>query len=285
MHTLTTGAIEVSGQFVWGSNYTFLVKVGPEDDGFHAVYKPSEGERPLWDFPPQTLAQREVAAYLTSKALGWDLVPPTVLRADGPGGGGSLQLFVEADPERHYFTFSETDKTRLRPAALFDVVINNADRKGGHVILGDNNHIWLIDHGVCFHEDYKLRTVIWDFAGEEIPSELLRDLEAFRKVLDDYSAYFLDQLIMIAGSATVVSYALYTVSPHTISQFGSSNLIYTVPFVLYGLYRYLYLVHQKELGGNPTKILLTDVPTLVNVVLWLICAVALIYWTQLAALF
>ena len=200
MHTLTTGAIEVSGQFVWGSNYTFLVKVGPEDDGFHAVYKPSEGERPLWDFPPQTLAQREVAAYLTSKALGWDLVPPTVLRSDGPGGGGSLQLFVEVDPERHYFTFSETDKMRLKPAALFDVVINNADRKGGHVILGDNNHIWLIDHGVCFHEDYKLRTVIWDFAGEEIPSELLRDLEAFRKVLDAAGSLYAELNTLLSNS-------------------------------------------------------------------------------------
>lgn len=185
LRTLSTGAIEVSGHFVWGSNYTLLVRVGSEEDGFHAVYKPSQGEQPLWDFPPQTLAHREAAAYLTSQALGWNLVPPTVLRSDGPGGGGSLQLFVEADPERHYFTFSEADKKLLRPAALFDIVINNADRKGGHVILGENNHIWLIDHGVCFHQDYKLRTVIWDFAGEQIPPELQRDLETFGSMLDE----------------------------------------------------------------------------------------------------
>jgi uncharacterized repeat protein (TIGR03843 family) len=181
---LAQGEISLTGQFVWGSNYTFLVRVSGEDGEIEAVYKPARGERPLWDFPSGTLAQREVAAYQTSRALGWDLVPPTVLRPDGPAGPGSLQLFVDADPERHYFTFNDEEKQRLRPAAAFDVLINNADRKGGHVLLGPNGHLWLIDHGVCFHEEEKLRTVIWDFAGEKIPAEILADIGRMHSALE-----------------------------------------------------------------------------------------------------
>lgn len=177
---LENGEISLTGQFVWGSNYTFLVKVHGEAGRVDAVYKPARGERPLWDFPSGTLAQREVAAFRTSRALGWDLVPPTVLRPDGPAGPGSLQLFVDANPERHYFTFDDEEKQRLRPAAAFDLLINNADRKGGHVLLAPDGHIWLIDHGVCFHEEEKLRTVIWDFAGEPIPGDILADVERLR---------------------------------------------------------------------------------------------------------
>jgi uncharacterized repeat protein (TIGR03843 family) len=181
---LAQGEISLTGQFVWGSNYTFLVHVRGEGEEVEAVYKPARGERPLWDFPSGTLAQREVAAYQISRALAWDLVPPTVLRPDGPAGPGSIQLFVDADPERHYFTFNEVEKQRLRPVAAFDILINNADRKGGHVLLGSDGHIWLIDHGVCFHEEEKLRTVIWDFAGEEIPGEILADIRRLRSALD-----------------------------------------------------------------------------------------------------
>jgi len=177
LETLSTGEIGVSGQFGWGSNHTFLVEVSSNLGQLQAVYKPAEGEQPLWDFPARSLARREVAAYLVSEALGWELVPPTVLRTDGPGGGGSLQLFLPADPERHYFTLEPAEKQRLRPAALLDVLINNADRKAGHVIISRDGHVWLIDHGVCFHEDYKLRTVIWDFAGEPIPAALLAAIE------------------------------------------------------------------------------------------------------------
>lgn len=173
---LASGDIALTGQFAWGSNYTFLAHVKGDGDQLLAVYKPAEGEQPLWDFPRKSLAQREVAAYLTSEALGWDLVPPTVLRLDGPAGGGSLQYYVDADPERHYFSFEPEQKQRLQPAAVFDVLINNADRKGGHVILDEHDHLWLIDHGVCFHQDYKLRTVIWDFREQPIPGELLRDV-------------------------------------------------------------------------------------------------------------
>jgi hypothetical protein len=185
---LSTGTLELKGQFVWGSNYTFLVQASLGSEIVPGVYKPARGERPLWDFPEGSLAQREVAAYVVSRALGWDLVPPTVLRLDGPAGPGSLQLFVDADPERHYFSFSQAEKQRLRPAALFDLLINNADRKGGHVLLGESDHLWLIDHGVCFHAEDKLRTVIWDFVGEPIPHELLAGLRTFRVALDEGTA-------------------------------------------------------------------------------------------------
>jgi len=188
LSALSSGTIELKGQFVWGSNYTFLVQVTQGDETRSAVYKPARGERPLWDFPEGTLAQREVAAYVVSRALGWDLVPPTVLRPDGPAGAGSLQLFVDADPERHYFTFTEAEKQRLRPVAVFDLLINNADRKGGHVLLGESDHLWLIDHGVCFHAEDKLRTVIWDFVGEPIPRELLAALRRLRQALLDDGA-------------------------------------------------------------------------------------------------
>jgi uncharacterized repeat protein (TIGR03843 family) len=185
LRILASGEMVVSGRFMWGSNYTFLVEVTYNGVGLPAVYKPSQGERPLWDFDEGTLSAREVAAYLTNHALGWDLVPPTVLRADGPAGPGSLQLFVETDPNRHYFTFSDDEKQRLRPVAVFDCLVNNADRKGGHVLLDPHGHIWLIDHGLCFHADDKLRTVIWDFAGEAIPPELLRDVERLQSHLQN----------------------------------------------------------------------------------------------------
>ncbi|MBX3005275.1 MAG: SCO1664 family protein [Anaerolineales bacterium] len=177
---MQTGELTLEGQFTWGSNYTFLVRVGAE---LEAVYKPVKGEQPLWDFPPETLAGREVAAYLLSEALGWALVPPTVLRADGPFGPGSLQLRVAHDPELHYFTFEDAVRQQLRPAAVFDLLANNADRKGGHVLLGEDGHLWLIDHGICFHEEPKLRTVIWDFAGEPIPAELLEPVRQLQPAL------------------------------------------------------------------------------------------------------
>ncbi|MEW6566896.1 MAG: SCO1664 family protein [Chloroflexota bacterium] len=181
--TLARGQIIAEGQFLWGSNYSFLVRVRGESGEVTAVYKPARGEQPLWDFPAGTLGAREAAAYLTSQALGWGLVPPTVLRQDGPAGPGSLQLFVDADPERHYFTFTKEEKARLRPVVAFDVLINNADRKGGHVLLAPDGHLWLIDHGVCFHEHNKLRTVIWDFAGQPISVGILKGVESFRSRL------------------------------------------------------------------------------------------------------
>jgi uncharacterized repeat protein (TIGR03843 family) len=177
---LQHGELELKGQFMLGSNYTFLVTIHYEGKEFPAVYKPSRGERPLWDFPDSTLAQREVAAYLVSEALGFGFVPFTTLRTDGPHGPGSLQQYVDYDPEYHYFSFSEADKRRLKPVVLFDLLVNNADRKGSHVLIEKGtNKLWAIDHGICFHEEDKLRTVIWDFAGERIPDDLLTCLSSF----------------------------------------------------------------------------------------------------------
>lgn len=180
---LASGELQLEGRFMYGSNFTFLVQVQCPDTRLQAVYKPSRGERPLWDFPEGTLAAREAAAYLVSRQLGWELVPPTVMRDEAPSGPGSLQWFVDADPSRHYFTVEDTAKQRLLPAAVFDVLVNNADRKGGHVLFDTQDHLWLIDHGVSFHSEPKLRTVIWDFAGEPIPPPLLADLEAFQNGL------------------------------------------------------------------------------------------------------
>jgi hypothetical protein len=191
--TLETGKITVTGEFMWGSNYTFAVEVRLDEQSLQGVYKPTQGERPLWDFPRASLAHREVAAFLVSNALGWGFVPPTVYRKDGPAGPGSLQLYVDHDPEYNYFSFSPTDLQRLRPVALFDLVINNADRKGSHVLIDDNDHIWLIDHGISFHHDDKLRTVIWDFAGEPIPEEFCSSMTSLEAQLNP-GTDFLHQL-------------------------------------------------------------------------------------------
>jgi uncharacterized repeat protein (TIGR03843 family) len=189
---LSKGEIQVAGRFLWGSNYTFLVEVHHESIILPAVYKPSQGERPLWDFPYGSLGGREIAAFLTSKALGWNLVPPTVFRADGPAGEGSLQVFVDTDPEMHYFEFSEAQKELLRPTAAFDLLINNADRKGGHILIDPEGEIFLIDHGLCFHREPKLRTVIWDFVDEPIPDHLKKDIKQFIDPLEKDTAGNLD---------------------------------------------------------------------------------------------
>ena len=190
---LQKGELELKGQFMLGSNYTFLVKVQYNEQELQAVYKPSQGEQPLWDFPDQTLAHREVAAYLVSQALGWCFVPFTILRPEGPYGPGSIQQYIEYDPNYHYFNFKEEDKARLKPVMLFDLLCNNADRKGSHVLIEEGTlKLWLIDHGLCFHEDDKLRTVIWDFAGEPIPDDLLEPLAhltAAQDLLADLQPY------------------------------------------------------------------------------------------------
>lgn len=180
---LENGEIALQGQFILGSNYTFLVTVNHEGQKLPAVYKPMRGEQPLWDFPEASLAGREVAAYLISEALGLGFVPLTVLR-DGPFGRGSLQQFIDYNPNYHYFTFTPTDRQRLRPAALFDLLVNNADRKGSHFLIQKRSrHLYLIDHGLCFNEEDKLRTVLWDYAGEPIPEDLLSALAAFHSTL------------------------------------------------------------------------------------------------------
>jgi uncharacterized repeat protein (TIGR03843 family) len=159
------------------SNGTFLVELTRDGAVGHAVYKPLRGERPLWDFP-RALYRREVAAYLLSEALGWGLVPLTIER-DGPFGEGSLQSFVPADFAQHYFTLREdpAHHDRLKRICVFDLLANNADRKGGHCLIAADG-IYAIDNGLTFHVDPKLRTVIWDFGGEPIPDALLDDVRA-----------------------------------------------------------------------------------------------------------
>ncbi|MFZ1400627.1 MAG: SCO1664 family protein [Candidatus Promineifilaceae bacterium] len=195
LQLLQLGSLAVKGVLPWSSNYSFLVDICPNTTvqealphlaphslaEVRAVYKPRRGERPLWDFTQGTLCQRERAAFLMSQALGWDLIPPTVLR-EGEHGTGSVQLFIPHNPDAHYFTFEGDPLFReaLQKTVLLDTIINNADRKAGHVLIEEKesgDRLWLIDHGICFHTDYKLRTVIWEFAGEPIPQGLLADLE------------------------------------------------------------------------------------------------------------
>jgi hypothetical protein len=170
----------LAGQFINSSNYTFYVSLATPEGDIRAVYKPVRGEAPLWDFPTGSLARREVAAYHLSEALGWHIVPPTVLRRKKlPFGAGSVQQFIEYNAEKHYFNLLPGEKECLRPVALFDCLINNADRKGSHILLTTDGRIYCIDHGICFHVENKLRTVIWDFAGQPIPPELMDDLKRF----------------------------------------------------------------------------------------------------------
>jgi uncharacterized repeat protein (TIGR03843 family) len=182
---LGAGTLRVLGRIPWASNVTLLASVCDRaDDGHeaHVIYKPQRGERPLWDFPPG-LYRREVAAYLVSEALGWDLVPLTMVR-DGPLGVGSVQLFVEAEQDVTAFDLVASEHPAMLAVAAFDVVVNNADRKGGHTLLGADGHVWAIDHGVCFHAEPKLRTVVWDYAGRPLPGELAADLRRLVAELD-----------------------------------------------------------------------------------------------------
>lgn len=171
--------LKIEGEFLWGSNSTFFLSASWNEKQFQVVYKPVRGEQPLWDFPPRTLAKREVAAYLVNEALGWELVPPTIFRQEAPFGPGMVQLYIDHDPNYHYFTFSEQDRQRLQPVVLLDLLINNADRKGSHILVDSESQIRCIDHGVSFHVEDKLRTVIWDFAGQLIPQNYLDDVEHF----------------------------------------------------------------------------------------------------------
>ncbi len=186
---LQDGELAIQGLLPEGSNYTFLSVVSDEDRETYAVYKPTRGEQPLWDFPEATLAYREVAAFVVSEALGWRFVPPTVYRTEGPHGPGSLQFFVHIEPDCHYFSLSPEDKAEHLPrVALFDILVNNADRKGGHILKDTQGKLWVIDHGICFNAQPKLRTVVWDFTGEPIPAALLAELADFRKRLDEDKA-------------------------------------------------------------------------------------------------
>ncbi len=172
---LVAGELEVLGRLPNASNHTFLARARREDEEMLAVYKPRLGETPLWDFPEGTLCTREVATYVVAQTLGWPNVPATVLR-DGPYGIGSVQRYVPFDPEEHYFTLGDRFPAEFRRVAAFDLVVNNADRKAGHCLLGEDGRIYVVDHGVCFSREPKLRTVIWDFIGQPLEDRLRADV-------------------------------------------------------------------------------------------------------------
>jgi hypothetical protein len=169
--------MQLLGLLHGASNYTFLTRLDPHPpSGLLAVYKPARGESPLWDFEAGTLYQREVAAYQLSKILGWPRIPPTVVRVEGPHGVGAAQLFIDAD-RRHFLSEQSARPDVWKRIALFDVITNNADRKSGHCLFDAKDRVWVIDHGLTFHVDQKLRTVIWDFSGEPLPEDLCGDVE------------------------------------------------------------------------------------------------------------
>jgi uncharacterized repeat protein (TIGR03843 family) len=188
LHLLSHGEIEVEGLIPWSSNATLLVTVRDAEQTTLGIYKPQGGERPLWDFPHGSLGMREVASYLVCESLGWGLVPPTVLR-EGPHGLGSIQFFVHAREGDHFFTIQEdvTYRDDLKRLAAFDAIANNADRKSGHCLVDEQGHLWAIDNALTFHSEPKLRTVIWDFAGQPLPSGVLTDLQDLERLLDGAS--------------------------------------------------------------------------------------------------
>jgi uncharacterized repeat protein (TIGR03843 family) len=198
---LREGRIKPRGLMPDCSNYTYLAEVCGDraDDQTLGVYKPAAGETPLDDFPGGTLGKREVAAYLVSRALGWEIVPYTVYREEGPHGAGSLQQFVYADLREHYFSLMPERAKDFRTMAAFDVIVNNADRKSGHCLLDGEGHIWGVDNGLTFHPLPKLRTVIWEFAGEEVPSTLRRDAARFAREVSDRTGWVVELQDLLSG--------------------------------------------------------------------------------------
>lgn len=198
LEALSRGELSVEASMPYSSNYTLLTRVQHEELELLAIYKPRRGERPLWDFPRGTLYRREAAAYVVSEALGFGLVPPTVVR-DGPYGVGMLQLFITNDEESHLFTMLKEGAydEAIRRLCAFDCLINNADRKSGHALKGLDGRLWAIDHGICFHYEPKLRTVLWDFVNEPLPPDIVAALCQLRASIsaDDGAARLLDALL------------------------------------------------------------------------------------------
>lgn len=211
LRLLRDGELTVDGRLLAASNITLLGSVAHEGESVRCVYKPISGERPLWDFPDGTLAARETAAYELSEAAGWHVAPPTALRAGGPFGPGMCQLWIEpadtaparvdvvkpedvqpgwlpvleaVDDDGVAVVLAHADHPALRRLALFDVVVNNADRKGGHVLAGVSGDVLGVDHGVCFHVEPKLRTVLWGWAGTELTPAERAELTRLRARLD-----------------------------------------------------------------------------------------------------
>jgi hypothetical protein len=173
---LLDGEIDLEGRMLDASNVTLIGTIRTDVLEAECVYKPVAGERPLWDFPDGTLAGREVSAALVSEATGWRVVPPTVLR-DGPFGPGMVQLWIDGDPDVDLAAYVRSDSAGLRRMAVFDAVVNNADRKGGHIIPTPDGHVYGVDHGICFSTEPKLRTLLWRWAGQPLPAEAVEVLE------------------------------------------------------------------------------------------------------------
>ncbi|MCH7606572.1 MAG: hypothetical protein IH962_05395 [Chloroflexi bacterium] len=167
-----------------GSNYTFLAQLELNGRNGLAIYKPRDGEAPLWDFPRGSLYKRECAAYLLSQVLGWNFIPYTVIR-DGPYGIGSVQRYIEHDPKQNYYTLTDDNAAQLKLVACFDLVANSTDRKANHLLVGNDGKLWSIDHGLTFHADTKIRTVIWDFSGQRIPKSHLAKLGKLAAQLEE----------------------------------------------------------------------------------------------------
>ena len=187
LELLRCGEMEILGLLPYASNATLLSRVRSGDHETLAVYKPRRGERPLWDFPDGTLCLREFAAWVVDRALGWQLVAPTVLR-EGPAGFGAVQLWVDPDEEADVRQLLRTHPEGLARVALFDVIVNNADRKAGHLVVDADGKLWSVDHGICFAAEPKLRTVIWTFEGEPIDPSWLGDVEKLDRSLETFTA-------------------------------------------------------------------------------------------------
>ena len=185
-----------------GSNYTFLAKLNLGDSSGLAIYKPKDGEIPLWDFPSGTLYKRECAAYILSDILEWDFIPYTIIR-DGPYGIGSVQQFIYHDTQKNYYTLDDSNAEELRTIACFDLVANNTDRKAGHMIVDNDGKVWGIDQGLTFHSDTKIRTVIWDFSDEPIPEHHLDNLETFRNNLSNPTGHIKDLLELLSDDEII----------------------------------------------------------------------------------
>jgi uncharacterized repeat protein (TIGR03843 family) len=179
---LRDGEIDLEGRLLDASNVTLIGTIRTDDLAAECVYKPVAGERPLWDFPDGTLAGREISAFLVSEATGWSVVPPTVLR-DGPFGPGMVQLWMDGDPDVDLAAFVRLDDPALRRMAVFDAVVNNADRKGGHIIPMRGGHVYGVDHGICFSVEPKLRTLLWRWAGKRLTPEAVEVLAGLRESL------------------------------------------------------------------------------------------------------
>jgi uncharacterized repeat protein (TIGR03843 family) len=187
---LREGEIDLEGRLLDASNVTLVGAIRTSTVAAECVYKPVAGERPLWDFPDGTLAGREMSAFLVSEATGWRVVPPTVLR-DGPFGPGMVQLWVHGDDDVDLAAFVRRDDPALRRMAVFDAVVNNADRKGGHIIPMRDGHVHGVDHGICFSVDPKLRTLLWRWAGTPLPDDAIAVLE---RLADDLRGDLGEQL-------------------------------------------------------------------------------------------